>query len=218
MNIRIATLTLLLALLLPTGAMAYNVTWDNYDSIAGVEVLFGGGNAQVKNVDGYKSLGVSGGVGGEISIGQSITMNFSSSQFIDSLSFVALFADGNYNDVGDEIAQVTGYSGGQSWTYTLTAGINAAVWTGLGQASPLEFNAGLQGNGGVWDIVNPFGDAAIDSLVFTALDNGIAANLGGTNSDFGIGAVTTSPTPIPAAVWIFGSGLLGLIGIRRTRK
>jgi len=30
--------------------------------------------------------------------------------------------------------------------------------------------------------------------------------------------ITASPVPIPAAVWLFGSGLLGLIGIARRRK
>jgi hypothetical protein len=28
----------------------------------------------------------------------------------------------------------------------------------------------------------------------------------------------TTPVPIPAAVWLLGSGLIGLIGIRRFRK
>ena len=31
----------------------------------------------------------------------------------------------------------------------------------------------------------------------------------------GITAVTASPTPIPGAIWILGSGLVGLVGIRR---
>jgi hypothetical protein len=30
--------------------------------------------------------------------------------------------------------------------------------------------------------------------------------------------ITTTAVPIPAAIWLFGSGLLGLIGIRRFRK
>jgi hypothetical protein len=29
---------------------------------------------------------------------------------------------------------------------------------------------------------------------------------------------TLSPVPIPAAVWLLGSGLLGLIGIRRRKQ
>ena len=30
--------------------------------------------------------------------------------------------------------------------------------------------------------------------------------------------VTTSPVPVPAAVWLFGSGLLGLVGVARRRS
>jgi len=30
--------------------------------------------------------------------------------------------------------------------------------------------------------------------------------------------VNTSPVPLPAGVWLFGSGLLGLIGIARRKK
>jgi hypothetical protein len=34
--------------------------------------------------------------------------------------------------------------------------------------------------------------------------------------DYIIGAnIDVTPTPIPAAAWLLGSGLLGLIGIRR---
>ncbi|MAT64073.1 MAG: hypothetical protein CMN57_00315 [Gammaproteobacteria bacterium] len=31
-------------------------------------------------------------------------------------------------------------------------------------------------------------------------------------------AATTSPVPVPAAVWLFGSGMLGLVGIARRRR
>jgi hypothetical protein len=29
---------------------------------------------------------------------------------------------------------------------------------------------------------------------------------------------STSPVPLPAAVWLFGSGLMGLVGVSRRRK
>lgn len=32
------------------------------------------------------------------------------------------------------------------------------------------------------------------------------------------GAATASPVPVPAAVWLFGSGMLGLVGVARRKK
>jgi len=32
------------------------------------------------------------------------------------------------------------------------------------------------------------------------------------------GATTASPVPVPAAVWLFGSGLMGLVGVSRRKK
>lgn len=40
----------------------------------------------------------------------------------------------------------------------------------------------------------------------------------GSQSDLGIFLVRTSLVPIPAAVWLFGSGLIGLIGVARRKK
>ncbi|MBU1228498.1 MAG: VPLPA-CTERM sorting domain-containing protein [Proteobacteria bacterium] len=36
--------------------------------------------------------------------------------------------------------------------------------------------------------------------------------------DFILAASKTAPTPLPAAVWLLGSGLLGVMGFKRTRK
>ncbi|MBT5890853.1 MAG: VPLPA-CTERM sorting domain-containing protein [Chromatiales bacterium] len=33
-----------------------------------------------------------------------------------------------------------------------------------------------------------------------------------------ISEVTVTAVPVPAAVWLFGSALIGLTGLRRTRK
>jgi hypothetical protein len=41
---------------------------------------------------------------------------------------------------------------------------------------------------------------------------------GGGNFLFNVDDITTSAVPIPGAIWLFGSGLLGLIGISRRRK
>jgi hypothetical protein len=33
-----------------------------------------------------------------------------------------------------------------------------------------------------------------------------------------VGGVAANPVPVPAAVWLFGSGLLGLVGVARSKK
>ncbi len=56
---------------------------------------------------------------------------------------------------------------------------------------------------------------AIDTLLFRlSTDNGFVSNGGG----YYIDNVSISSVPIPAAVWLFGSGLLGLVGIARRKK
>lgn len=50
-------------------------------------------------------------------------------------------------------------------------------------------------------------DSPILSLVFTST----------TQDGFGIDDVSVGTTPIPGAAWLFGTGLLGLIGYRRMR-
>jgi hypothetical protein len=44
------------------------------------------------------------------------------------------------------------------------------------------------------------------------------ATLGADGTLTIIGNGTTAPVPLPAAVWLFGSGLMGLVGVSRRRK
>ena len=39
-----------------------------------------------------------------------------------------------------------------------------------------------------------------------------------TFGDLGAWVVSNNPVPIPGAVWLFGSGLIGLVGIKRKFK
>jgi hypothetical protein len=39
----------------------------------------------------------------------------------------------------------------------------------------------------------------------------------GLNDNFRISSITVSAVPVPAAAWLFGSALLGMIGLRRNR-
>lgn len=59
-----------------------------------------------------------------------------------------------------------------------------------------------------------------DGIGGSPMDNG---PFSGFNANFDIltahvDAVTIDPVPVPAAVWLFGSGLLGLVGVARRRK
>lgn len=44
-----------------------------------------------------------------------------------------------------------------------------------------------------------------------------AAHVQGINADPDSGWIAPNPVPVPAAVWLFGSGLLGLIGVARRK-
>jgi hypothetical protein len=77
----------------------------------------------------------------------------------------------------------------------------------------------------LFDIANPIIEAFEDSLVIAAnilVSPELAAVLGNEAAagvDAGMALVTANSTvvPVPAAVWLFGSGLLGLVGIARRK-
>ena len=70
---------------------------------------------------------------------------------------------------------------------------------------------------GTWDGVNHVGLTLQNTLNATSLILGDSALI----QKKAIGAsidVSTSPIPVPAALWLFGSGLLGLVGVARRKK
>lgn len=56
--------------------------------------------------------------------------------------------------------------------------------------------------------------SGLDSIVWFHGENGVEAEL---NMDLG-GTLEASAVPLPAGVWLFGSGLIGLIGVARRKK
>ena len=60
--------------------------------------------------------------------------------------------------------------------------------------------------------------------LFPLVDDGVAgspmttAPFLGFNADFDFGTINASAVPVPAAVWLFGSGLIGLVGVARRRR
>ena len=76
---------------------------------------------------------------------------------------------------------------------------------------------------GSWDYTNGSSNVNTAQGPFESINTN--ANIRPFSSDEGyagvdphIQLITTSTVPIPAAVWLFGSGLLGLIGIARRKK
>ena len=75
------------------------------------------------------------------------------------------------------------------------------------------------GIGGIpmWD--GPFvGNNANFDILTLAMTNPDAGYTIAPNCDFSIGCIDTPQVPVPAAVWLFGSGLLGLVGVARRKK
>jgi hypothetical protein len=63
------------------------------------------------------------------------------------------------------------------------------------------------------DIVSFSGVGLFDEIQITGITDGGSRNIG-----WGIDNTNTSPVPLPAAVWLFGSALFGLVAIGRRKK
>jgi len=129
----------------------------------------------------------------------------------------------------------TGMSGSESNTNVLTASGNTATvdlsgwvvaWNGLDSASGVPtvpmgagawFGSTTDGVAQVTCGVD-CGDGDTYTLVYSAtVPAGDPSNFGTTKYLLNLTG-TISAVPVPAAVWLFGSGLVGLAGVARRRK
>ena len=157
-------------------------------------------------------------------------------------NFVAVFDD--LNAVGSNIAQSllqptlqtigNGFEGDTTYMkQTYTAGGKSYAWAD-GSAGGNVWGASTGGNGGATDLYGQESDQAGLGLGQTNTLYGLTGNSGpgqvqsyilgtditvGTDGTLKVGQTTTPPPPVPlpAAVWLFGSGLLGLFGVGRRR-
>jgi hypothetical protein len=187
-------------------------------TVNGVTFSSAPGDFIVKNLNGFSGLGVTGGrTGDEIDIGETVTMSFAA-QVVSDFSVAFLY---NGPEFGDwrEIAQVTACNGAAILgTYTLTVGndgaIPGATWSGAGSVSNLSLPTDT--GGASWRVLgNPFGDAAITGLQFTALASGLCQSTCDNQSDYALSSVNAIPEPETYALMIAGLGALSLVTRRR---
>lgn len=99
-----------------------------------------------------------------------------------------------------------------SYTFTGTASIGVPVVTGY-----LEMYSDTQGaDVAIGSTLGGFRfttDYRIGNIAYEAVFSDHGAGTG--YEDFASTTGTTTPTPIPAAVWLLGSGLAGIAGLRR---
>ena len=109
------------------------------------------------------------------------------------LSFDQIFTDGD----GDDLL-VYGFGPGGATISVSSDGENWSTAADLGASGP--------GSSAVWgyDLLTDFG---VTSAQYVRFDSNQAKFLDAVEA--------VNPVPVPAAAWLLGSGLLGLIGLRR---
>jgi hypothetical protein len=137
--------------------------------------------------------------------------------------------DGTTTDVGGEFGFATSWSGGPSSGY----GISSSGYIGGGGTlfggpnlddpdSPDGINFGIISAAGIY---NPNGGLANDPVIQDTVTfiltgvNGLSEDdISNVSFQYGTGFDEPNIVPVPAAVWLFGSGLLGMVGIARRRR
>ena len=187
-------------------------------TVNGVNFASAPGDFIVKNLNGFSGLGVTGGrTGDEIDIGETVTMSFAA-QVVSDFSVAFLY---NGPEFGDwrEIAQVTAYNGASVLgIYTLTVdndgALPGATWSGTGTVGNLSLPT--DSGGGSWRVSgNPFGNASITGLQFTALTSGLCQSVCDNQSDYALSSVNAVPEPETYALMLAGFGAIGFVARRR---
>jgi hypothetical protein len=189
----------------------------------GASITSQGGNFTKVTADGTSTtvIGVSTGfVANEIDIdNESITINFSPlGATITQITLGLMYLQGEWGGASDEAARLITNSGAPSCSLGAASACilsAAGVWAGS-TSNVTQLSAPIEGQGGIFQIRDPFGGNLITSLQFSPFS---IAGVGGGNSDFGIVSITynTTAVPEPDTLLMVGIGIIGFALARRVR-
>lgn len=144
--------------------------------------------------------------------GEQFTINFSGGgAVISEITLGLLYRQGEWDVAANEQARLKTNTGDCS---TLNCLLEAnATFRGL-TAGITTLSQGVEQQGGIFRITNPFGSSVINTLELIAFNNG---GSGDAASSFGLVSVTYTSVPEPGTLLLVGGGALVLGLVRRWR-
>ena len=196
--------------------------WARYGAtIGGVKFKSAASNFVQKSQGGIVGLGVTGGrTSDELDTGETITLSWATGLTITSFAVGLLFNRPEYADWA-QIAQVRTWNGqqqvGMGWLSVYATNDALASYTGTGFGSVTNLPLAVYGGGGGWRVDNPFGDAPITHLEFTALASAVCgATCVCTNQPDYVLSSVNATVPEPASYGLVKAGL-GVLGVATRR-
>jgi len=176
----------------------------------GITLSTNGGVLTVKEVNGTKGVGIyddlhPNGSLQEIDFGETLTLSTATPSIWKSIDISFLYQEGHFGDVVDEVATIK--AGGITGTLSVLDS-SSAKWSWGIIEEQIVFGDATKSGGGLFSILNPFGNMAVSSVDFTSHQDGNYIY-----SDF---AVTGATVPEPSL--LIGLSTLGVVMTVLTAK